>query len=255
MTPPERRLKTQPVLTTRESSMAQFNTILTATLLASGALGATVATPALADDRMRFDDRGGAGDGNAESNAPAHDHTPPLLFGSPLEIGGYASLDVLYARMFGEDGALVGLQGALLLDHRLSLGIAGYGWTNSQPGPYDAFGNERSFETGYGGATIHYSIYMDNLPVYFTVGALVGGGAIGLMRKDADDYDFDSDNADNDVFAIVQPDVSLHANLTPWLRLGVTAGYRFTSGVDHYGYDNDDVNGFMVGGQVQVGRF
>lgn len=53
----------------------------------------------------------------------------------------------------------------------------------------------------------------------------------------------------------MQPDVTLHANLTPWLRLGLTAGYRFTSDVDRFGYDESDVNGFIVGGQVQVGRF
>jgi len=49
--------------------------------------------------------------------------------------------------------------------------------------------------------------------------------------------------------------VTLHANLTPWLRLGLTAGYRFTRGVDRHGYDESDVDGFLVGGQVQFGRF
>jgi hypothetical protein len=237
--------------------MAKFNSLLIATVLATSTAGATVATSALADDgRVRLDDRAGGWDGNAESNGYAHDERPPLLFGKSLEVGGYASVDVLYSRMFGEDGALVGLQGALLLDHRLSLGIAGYGWTNSQPGPNDAFGGEQRFETGYGGATIRYSFYMDRLPVYFTVGALIGGGAVSLTpRDDNGDFNFDDDNANNDVFAVVQPDVTLHANLTPWLRVGATAGYRFTSGVDHYGYDNRDVDGFMVGGQVQFGRF
>jgi hypothetical protein len=237
--------------------MAKFNSILIATILATGAVGATGATSALADDgRVRLDDGGGAGDGYPESNDSGHDRQPPLLFGKSLEVGGYASVDVLYARMFGQDGALVGLQGALLLDHRLSLGLAGYGWTNSQRGPNDAFGNEQRFETGYGGATIRYSIYLDRLPVYFTVGALIGGGAVALTPRDEDgEYNFDDDNANNDVFAVVQPDLTLHANLTPWLRIGATAGYRFTSGVDHYGYDKQDVDGFMVGGQVQFGRF
>jgi hypothetical protein len=185
------------------------------------------------------------------------DDGPPLLFGKQLEVGGYGSVDVAYSRMFGEDGALVGLQGALLLDHRLSLGIAGYGWTNSEPAPPDALGNPQRFETGYGGATIRYSLYMDDLPVYLTVGALVGGGAIALVDDDRDDDDdFDGfDDGDNDVFAVVQPDVTLHANLTRWLRLGLTAGYRFTSGVDRNGYDESDVNGLLIGGQVQFGRF
>jgi hypothetical protein len=88
----------------------------------------------------------------------AHDSGPPLLFGKKLEVGGYGGLDVAYSRMFGRDGALVGAQGALLLDHRLSLGVAGYGWTNSQSAPPDAAGNPQRFETGYGGATIRYAL-------------------------------------------------------------------------------------------------
>jgi hypothetical protein len=39
------------------------------------------------------------------------------------------------------------------------------------------------------------------------------------------------------------------------LRLGVTAGYRFTSGVDRNGYEESDLDGLLVGGQVQFGRF
>jgi hypothetical protein len=184
----------------------------------------------------------------------ADDDGPPLLFGRNLEVGGYGGMDVAYSRMFGEDGALVGFQGALVLDHRLSLGLAGYGWTNSQSGPPDALGNGQRFETGYGGATIRYSLYMDDVPVYLTVGALFGGGAVALVPDEQDDFDFDRDE-ESDVFAVVQPDVTLHANLTPWLRLGVTAGYRFTSGVDRNGYEESDLDGLLVGGQVQFGRF
>ena len=93
---------------------------------------------------------------------------------------------------------------------------------------------------------------MDDLPVYLTVGALVGGGAVALVNDDDDDFD---ENQAEDVFAVLQPDVTLHANLTRWLRLGLTAGYRFTSGVDRNGYDESDVNGLLIGGQVQFGRF
>jgi hypothetical protein len=39
------------------------------------------------------------------------------------------------------------------------------------------------------------------------------------------------------------------------MRLGLTAGYRFTSGVDKHGYDESDVNGVVVGGQLQFGAF
>lgn len=183
----------------------------------------------------------------------SRDDEPPLLFGRDFEVGGYFSLDVAHTRMFGRDGALVGLQGALLLDHRLSVGLAGYGWTNPQPGPPDAFGNDQRFETGYGGVTLRYSLYAPGFPVYLTLGALVGGGAIVLEHAAADD-DFDRD-ANADTFAVFQPDLAIHGNLTRWLRLGLTAGYRFTSGVDRNGYEESDVDGWVLGGHVQVGRF
>ena len=191
-----------------------------------------------------------------EERASSYDDGPPLVFGREFEIGGYAGLDVAYTRMFGQDGAVVGLQGALLLDHHLSIGLAGYGWTNPQEAPPNAFGEPQRFETGYGGVTVRYSLYAQHMPVYLTVGTLIGGGAIALQEDDDDDrYDGFDEGANDDLFTVVQPDVTLHANLTPWLRLGLTAGYRFTSGIDHYGYDESDVNGFLVGGQVQFGRF
>lgn len=187
--------------------------------------------------------------GSYGSSSGAQDDGPPLAFGRKLDVGGYGGIDVAYTRMFGRDGALVGAQGALLLDHRLSLGVAGYGWTNPQRGPVDGFGNEQRFETGYGGVTVRYALYTPSLPVYVSVGTLIGAGAIALVSDD------DHDDEDADVFAVLQPDVSLHANLTHWMRVGVTAGYRFTSGVARAGYDEGDVDGWVVGGHVQFGRF
>jgi hypothetical protein len=206
-------------------------------------MNAAIATPALADSIADPPENAG------------EDAEPPLLFGKDFDVGGYGGVDVLYSRMFGESGALVGLSGALLLDHRLSLGVAGYGWTNSQSAPPDALGNAQRFETGYGGFTIRYALYLPKAPVYLSVGALLGGGAIGLVNENEEDFDSFEDNHGEDVFAVVQPDVTLHANLTPWMRLGVTAGYRFTSGVDKHGYDESDVNGVVVGGQLQFGAF
>ena len=75
-----------------------------------------------------------------------------------------------------------------------------------------------------------------------------------MVPDEQDDFDLDREE-DADVFAVVQPDITLHANLTPWLRLGLTAGYRFTSGVDRHGYEESDLNGLLVGGHVQFGRF
>jgi hypothetical protein len=104
--------------------------------------------------------------GSPDSTLTVQDDGPPLAFGKKLDVSGYGGIDVAYTRMFGRDGALMGAQGALLLDHRLSLGVAGYGWSNPQRGPADGFGNEQRFETGYGGVTVRYALFTPSLPVY-----------------------------------------------------------------------------------------
>jgi len=208
----------------------------------------SLSLPALAADEAP------ASSGDAASNSSAaasEDHVPPLLFGKGLDVGGYGGLDVAYTRMFGRDGVVVGGQGAVLINHRLALGLAGYGWSNPLAGPNAANGDAQRFETGYGGFTAHYSFYFDALPVYFTVGTLVGAGAINLTDENHSEGNDDSD----DVFAIVQPDVAIHANLTRWMRVGLTGSYRVTSGVNQIGFKESDVNGAMVGAQLQFGSF
>jgi hypothetical protein len=196
------------------------------------------------------------GDAASTAPAPSEDHGPPLLFGQGVDVGGYGGLDVAYTRMFGRDGVVVGGQGAVLINHRLALGIAGYGWSNPLEGPNASNGDAQRFETGYGGFTAHYSFYLDQLPVYLTVGALVGAGAIDLTdQKHSDGFDGFDDKAGEDVFGIVQPDLAIHANLTRWMRVGLTASYRLTSGVNRLGFKESDVNGAMVGTQIQFGSF
>jgi hypothetical protein len=208
----------------------------------------SLSLPALAAD----DAPAAGGDAASSSTpAPSENDRPPLLFGKGVEVGGYGGLDAAYTRMFGRDGLVVGGQGAVLINHRLALGLAGYGWSNPLTGPNAANGDAQRFETGYGGFTAHYSFYFDALPVYFTVGTLVGAGAINLT----DENHSDGNEASDDVFAIVQPDIAVHANLTRWMRVGLTGSYRVTSGVNQLGFKESDVNGAMVGAQIQFGSF
>ena len=208
----------------------------------------SLSLPALAAD-----DAPAAGGEAASSSTPAPNENdrPPLLFGKGVEVGGYGGLDAAYTRMFGRDGLVVGGQGAVLINHRLALGLAGYGWSNPLAGPNAADGDAQRFETGYGGFTAHYSFYFDALPVYFTVGTLVGAGAINLT----DVSHSEGNDASDDVFAILQPDIAVHANLTRWMRVGLTGSYRVTSGVNQLGFKESDVNGAMVGAQLQFGSF
>jgi hypothetical protein len=172
-----------------------------------------------------------------------------------VKVGGYGGPIVAYSRMLGRDGVLVGGEGAVLIDHRLSFGGAGYVFSRSPDGPPAPDGTPREFFTGYGGVLIRYAVYSD-LPIYASFGTLVGGGAIALApRHDDDEDEDDNDNVETRGFFVLQPDVSLHANATRWLRFGLIFGYRIATAVDHFDYHGSDMSGPVVGGSVQAGWF
>lgn len=179
---------------------------------------------------------------------------PPLLLGRRAHVGGYGGFSAAYTRMLDRDGALLGFEGALLLAHRLSLGLAGYGFLRSPAGPPDLAGTPRELSVGYGGFVARYA-FLTHLPVYASVGLLLGGGAVVLHPEDEDgDHDWEDDGRDEtDAFFVAQPELSLHANLTRWMRLGATAGYRVTSSVHRFGLQTSDLNGVVVGGHLQFG--
>jgi hypothetical protein len=185
---------------------------------------------------------------------------PPLLFttgpGKP-KLGAYGGIGVAYTHMLHRDGAVIDLSGAILVDHRVSLGIAGYFFSRTPSGP-NYFLTPREYRASYVGAFVRYHVYGD-FPVYASVGALVGGGMLWL----GEDFDHDHNHDDewnseaselrgNFVF---QPDFSLHANATRWLRFTLTGGYRVATAVNDFGYDSEAMSGVVAGGKVEMGWF
>jgi len=183
---------------------------------------------------------------------------PPLLLGDSkkkLKLGGYGGPTVAYSHMLHLDGVLVGGEGALLIDHRLSFGGAGYVFSRSPGGPPAPDGTSREFFVGYGGVLLRYAVYSD-LPLYASFGTLIGGGAVTLAPRHHDDNGDDHDDqVESRGFFVLQPDVSLHANATRWLRFGVTFGYRIATAVDQFDFQSGDMSGPVVGGNVQGGWF
>ena len=191
---------------------------------------------------------------------------PPLLLGGKkLKIGAYASLGGAYTRMIGHDSGLVSFEGALLLDHRFSIGFAGYGFTRTPPGPRAFDGSRQQFGAGYGGLALRYSVF-GGLPVYGTFGLVLGAGAVSLHRANGWDdqgnwqvgFEYDSNSSDVgrfDAFLFAQPEVALNTNVTRWLRLGASLGYRFTGGVSRFDLSESDLNGIVAGGKLELGWF
>jgi len=186
-----------------------------------------------------------------ETVATTADEPPTLFGGRHTKIGGYGALAVHYARINGQDGVLTGIEGALLLDHRLAIGFTGYGWGNQQrlPASQDPFREYMHF--AYGGLLVRYHVYVPNSPVYFSAAAVVGGGMVGLT--DTWNGDLRRDNTDG--FFMFEPMLGVHVNFTRWMRMGVDAGYRLTSGIGKFGFAGSDFNGVSLGGNIGFGWF
>jgi hypothetical protein len=184
--------------------------------------------------------------------SPSPDNPPSTLFQNSPELGGFGGPSWAYTRLNHEPGVLLGGEGALLLDHRVSLGAAGYAWAGDSSGTTDSDGGARSLQMAYGGLTLRYS-FLRTSPVYATVGTLVGSGALALTRDETSKGHPFVQPKDIDPFFVVEPQVSLQVNVFRWMRAGLQGGYRMTAGVSKLGYTASDVNGLTLGGTLQFG--
>jgi len=190
--------------------------------------------------------------GPSPSDATSTSDEPVTLFGHRnVKFGGYGAFGARYARVNGENGAFIGGEGAFLIDHRLAIGAAGYGWSNERRMPVNGYVGEPYMHLGYGGLLVRYQVIIPQSPVAISVATLVGGGAVGFTAN----RDGQLRNDNYDAFFIVEPQLGTHVYLTRWMRLGVDAGYRIVSGVNRFGFTESNFRGASVGGSIGFGYF
>jgi hypothetical protein len=184
---------------------------------------------------------------------PAEYTGPPTLLGSgKVAVGGYGGVTVNYTRIYDHNGLMVGGEGAVLLEHRLAFGGAGYGLTTTLHGPPLADGSPSRLHFGYGGGLVRYHIITDHL-AYLSVALLVGAGGITLSDEEELDVDPGSEDFEGNGFLVVEPGLGLHMNITRWMRFGLNASYRFTNGVSLRGLRDADIRGPALGAHAQFG--
>lgn len=178
----------------------------------------------------------GAGDAGAAGSKDPPEAVPTFTR-EKLRYGGYGGLAFRYARLDGRDALLAGAEFALLLNHRLAVGLAGYGSADT-----DAGDDELTF--GYGGPFVRYS-FLSRSPFYVSVGALAAAGAIASKPAGGTET--------QDTVFVFEPQVGGHLNVTRWMRVGVDVGYRLVAGIDDYGASG--FRGVTAGFHVQLGWF
>ncbi len=195
-------------------------------------------------------------------NGQPYNGPPPLLGAGKVAVGAYGGLGIAYTHMLHRDGVLTDLELAVLVDHRLSLGLAGYVFSRTPEGPRAIDGTPREYAAGYGGLLLRYAAFAPDFPVYASVGMLLGGGALNLHSQNVYCSNHDDPHGDcyspyseTEGFFVFQPDFSLHVNATRWLRFSATGGYRVASGVTRFGYDAKALGGGFGGGSIELGWF
>lgn len=203
----------------------------------------------------------------AQTTTPPDDGMRTLLGGrTDLHHGGWGAPTAHYTRIMDQDAMLVGLRGGWLIDHRVTIGIAGHGLvTPLRNTAYDAYLLDQgtpaprptAFHMGYGGLLIE-PIIAYRSPVHISLPIMFGAGGCA--------YDFNTVLPEEDgqpgygylegqAFFVVEPGIDLEMNVIPLVRLGISASYRYTSDLDLPATAKDALHGANVGVVVKIGRF
>jgi hypothetical protein len=151
---------------------------------------------------------------------PAPQQTRRRLF-----IGGYGGPSARMSSVSRKLSTLTGFRGGVLIGERLSFGAAAYRLTyrhNSQIAGPD--GDRYSLRMGYGGMTFGLTLWRPGR-FEFAVEGLVGAGSACV--SDSHRYSDDDYRCIETVRMFVgEPAATMYVNVTNWMRLAVTAGYR-----------------------------
>jgi hypothetical protein len=174
-------------------------------------------------------------------------------------IGGFGGFGVMYTRFAGIGAPQVCLDGGVLIDHVLELGGGGCFVTTTVDaenyGPAPHYPDDR-MQFGYGGAIVRYHLFSRSV-VNLGIGALIGAGGltIGTWDTSTDNWSSNYKHMRSDAVFVFEPQVGAYSNITRWLRIGATVGYRIVAGVNTQGVSAGDLSAPTLGGVLQGGWF
>jgi hypothetical protein len=193
------------------------------------------------------------------------------LFGGPnvQSVGGYGALQVGYTKVNSMDALLIGARGAVVLNHGVALGLGGQGFI-TEPQTDVNLNDDYDYTGGYGGIYIEPIVGWRH-PVHLSFPVLIGAGGIGYVRHWADYEDnqaYTNYDEDSYAFFVLEPGVELEFNMLKFMRLALSANYRYTSDIklnykERFGSSfsgqaigpSDMLRGFNFGMVMKFGKF
>ena len=176
--------------------------------------------------------------------------------------GGYAAISVGYTQIDGEDVMTLGGRAGWVIDHHVTIGLAGNAFMNSIfiDGYWpesEGYSDGYYLVGGYGGLFVE-PVIAPNFPIHVSIPVLIGGGGLALNDYTWHDYDWEYDYYepyDWDSYFVVEPGVEIELNVVKFFRVAFGASYRFTSNLHMAYVPKDMMNGFNANVSFKFGKF
>lgn len=185
------------------------------------------------------------------------------LFGSDISNGGYLAATANYSEINGHDALTIGGRFGWVIDHKLTIGLAGYGFANDIYIDNVDANEGYNLAGGYGGLFLEpiiapkFPVHV-SFPVLFGVGGVAYNKEVGHWEKDDDgdeNYEYDYYTEDSDAFVIIEPGVEIEMNVVKNLRIAFGATYRYAYDINLINTDSDILDGLSYGITFKIGKF
>ncbi len=189
--------------------------------------------------------------------------------GKKISHGGYGALMFGYTQIDKKNTYLFGIKGGWMINHHLTIGVAGYGFTDDIYYDHNNSTWNNSFAGGYGGLLIE-PIIAPWAPVHVAFPVIIGAGGIGYYEPSNKDWNWNWDDEyynnqliDSDAYFLIEPGIEAEFNIVKFLRIGIGASYRWTSNVNMYYwkdnvktyFDKNLMHGFSGNLSLKFGKF
>jgi hypothetical protein len=178
------------------------------------------------------------------------------IFSKAKSNGAYGAFSFGYSKIDGKEAFLSGARAGFVIDHSLTIGLAGVGFVNDldYKDILDYQDVHVGLAGGYGGLFIE-PVVASRFPVHVSFPILFGVGGVALV-DDSEWWDHQYQFAkDEDFYFVFEPSAEVELNLAKFFRMSGYVSYRFTSNVEIEGASPDVLNGWNMGLTFKLGKF
>lgn len=163
------------------------------------------------------------------------------FFRSGCNISGSGGPGISVFPLSGSAAVLAGGQGGMVISDNFIVGGGGYGLVN-KVSPKLSNGNEGTYSLGYGGFLLGYAFPGDKI-VHPHLSVLMGWGGVEVRNTDLQ-------KVNRQEFFILNPRAGIELNITAFLRVIISAEYRWITDFNNQESVSDDIKG--PGGNITL---